>query len=209
VEALKAYLTAGGALIIASEPPPLTNLAESPDLLASLAAEWGIQLQTDLIIDPNANPASIAFSDPLAYSRHPITTNLSGYTAAFPTARSLLLTESEAYQPLSLAQTGQYAWGEVDFDSIQQNTVEYQEGTDRSGPLSLAAAVEDYNSGARLVVFGDYEFASDILYERGYGDMMVNAIDWGAELEEIISLTPKEAEIRATQGSQGAPHQRH
>jgi ABC-type uncharacterized transport system involved in gliding motility auxiliary subunit len=70
--------------------------------------------------------------------------------------------------------------------------VNYIEGEDNPGPLTLAVAAENDTTGARLVVFGDSEFAADVFYSRGLADILVNAIDWAAEQEDLINLTPKE-----------------
>ena len=43
------------------------------------------------------------------------------------------------------------------------------------------------------MVFGDSEFASDTYFTQyGNGDMMINSVDWAAEQEGLISLTPKD-----------------
>jgi ABC-type uncharacterized transport system involved in gliding motility auxiliary subunit len=56
----------------------------------------------------------------------------------------------------------------------------------------LGVAVEDRTTGARLVVFGDSDFAANMFfYELANGDLLVNSIDWAAGQESLISLTPK------------------
>jgi len=47
--------------------------------------------------------------------------------------------------------------------------------------------------GGRIVVFGDSDFASDAFYTQfGNGDIFINSVDWAAEQEELINLTPKD-----------------
>jgi ABC-type uncharacterized transport system involved in gliding motility auxiliary subunit len=43
-----------------------------------------------------------------------------------------------------------------------------------------------------LVVFGDADFAIDANFGYlGNGDLLVNSIDWAAEQENLINLTPR------------------
>lgn len=192
VQSLDAYLASGGSLIVMYEPLPLTRFGETPDPLAGLLATWGITLNNDFIIDPNVNPAFITTSDISAYARHPITEKLMGFNTRYPTARSLKISEGMAgVQVTPLVVTGFNAWGETDFSSIDQNQVNFVEGEDNPGPLTLAAAAENNATNGRLVVFGDSEFAADALYSYGYADILINAIDWAAEQEDLINLTPK------------------
>jgi ABC-type uncharacterized transport system involved in gliding motility auxiliary subunit len=60
------------------------------------------------------------------------------------------------------------------------------------GPVPLAVVATGNTTNARLVVFGDSDFASNA-YNGFYGnsDMIVNSIDWAAKEENLISLTPK------------------
>ncbi len=45
-----------------------------------------------------------------------------------------------------------------------------------------------------MVVFGTSQFASDQVFDSGYGnsDIFVNAVDWAAEQENITNITPKQ-----------------
>lgn len=192
VQSLDTYLSNGGSLIVMYEPLPLTRFEDMPDPLAGLLAKWGVTLNNDFVIDPNVNPASFAISDAAAYARHPITEKLMGLNSVYPTARSLNLNlEVSGITLTPLVVTGFNAWGETDFPSIDQNQVNFAEGQDNPGPLTLAVAAEQSTTGGRLVVFGDSEFAADALYPRGNGDILINAVDWAAEQEDLINLTPK------------------
>jgi ABC-type uncharacterized transport system involved in gliding motility auxiliary subunit len=118
---------------------------------------------------------------------------LLGYYSAFPTTRSLsTLPTPETIILTPLAYTGSNAWGETNFESLNDNSAQFDEGVDTSSPLILAIAAEDWTRNARLVIFGDSELAADAIYEQGNGDIVINAIDWVAEQDEQISLTPKE-----------------
>ncbi len=192
VQLLDAWLKSGGSLIVMYEPLPLTRFGDTPDPLVGLLANWGVILNNDFIIDPNVNPPSFAVSDAAAYAQHAITEKLMGVNSIFPTARSLTVGGgSDDVRATPLVVTGSNAWGETDFASIDQNQVEYVEGQDHPGPLTLVVASENATTGGRLIVFGDSEFAADVFYSRGNADIFINAVDWAAEQENLINLTPK------------------
>lgn len=193
VAAIRAYLEQGGGLIVMMEPPLSQEAISVSDPLNDLVNEWGIVLNNDLVVDPNVNPPIIAVADPASYANHPVTQGLLGYYSAFPTTRSLsTLPTPETIILTPLAYTGSNAWGETNFESLNDNSAQFDEGVDTSSPLILAIAAEDWTKNARLVVFGDSELAADAIYEQGNGDIVINAIDWVAEQDEQISLTPKE-----------------
>ncbi|GAB4482262.1 MAG: hypothetical protein OHK0031_04770 [Anaerolineales bacterium] len=191
MKALQEYLARGGGLLILKEPEALIPFGTATDPLTTLTGQWGIHFADDLIVDPNVQPASFAASDPLAYGSHPITNNLRGVYTYFPTARSLSLDSAPANITLTpLAQTSANAWGETDMASIQNKSVQQNE-SDLPGPLILAAAAEDSQTSARLVVIGDTELATNSLYASGNADLLMNAIDWAAKKDKLIDLTPK------------------
>jgi ABC-type uncharacterized transport system involved in gliding motility auxiliary subunit len=55
----------------------------------------------------------------------------------------------------------------------------------------MAAAGENTNSQGRVVVFGDSDFATDQNFDAyGNGNIFVNSVDWAAEQEDLINITP-------------------
>jgi len=190
-QALKEYLAAGGSLVILKEPNVLTDIGAAPDPLAALSAEWGLTFEDNLIVDPNVQPASFAAADPLNYGASPITQSLRGLRTYFPTARSITVGEApQGVSLIALAQTASSAWGETNMDSVQNNAVQ-QDPTDQPGPLTLAATAENTQTGARLVVMGDFEQAVDSLYAQGNGLLLANALDWAAKKDKLMDTTPQ------------------
>jgi ABC-type uncharacterized transport system involved in gliding motility auxiliary subunit len=192
VQSLEAYLNKGGSLIVMEDPVALTKFGDAPDTLTDLLGKWSITLENDVLVDPSANPPLLVYADPLNYGSHPITAKMRGINSRFFTAQSLKLgTAPEGVTLTPLAQTYQNAWGETDLASIQNNQIAFDAAKDLPGPLVLGAAAENTSTKGRLVVFGDSEFAADALYQRGNGDILLNAIDWATQQEKLISLTPK------------------
>jgi ABC-type uncharacterized transport system involved in gliding motility auxiliary subunit len=89
------------------------------------------------------------------------------------------------------------SWAESDMKS---NQASFDEKTDVKGPVSLAVvATKDLGEGkkARLVVYGDSDFASNQAFGlQGNGNLFLNTISWLAQDESFISIRPKNPEDR-------------
>jgi len=193
---LEEYVANGGSLVVMRDPVALTDVADKTDPLADyLAQTWGIVFGNDLVIDPNSNQPVYAVA--YSYSTHLITSRLQGIVTFFPTDASLNTTAVADVQATILAQTTDTAWGETDFASMESGQVSFDPALDHPGPVNLAIAADQTSSGARLVVFGDADFASDTFFNQyGNGDMLINAIDWAAQQESLINLTASQPVTR-------------
>jgi ABC-type uncharacterized transport system involved in gliding motility auxiliary subunit len=197
VSLLEAYMKNGGSMVVMEEPPVLTQFGDSPDPLANILAQtYGITLGNDIVVDVQAAQSIqqpfIAIAD--QYGQHAITQKMSAMTTFYPTARSVTTNDSVGtdYTKTSLVMTADQSWAETDMASVKDGTMKPDEGVDTFGPITLAVAAQGTSNNSRLVVFGDSEFASNAYYSQyGNGDMIVNSIDWAANVENIISLTPK------------------
>jgi ABC-type uncharacterized transport system involved in gliding motility auxiliary subunit len=96
-----------------------------------------------------------------------------------------------------------------------RDTVDFEGTKARSGPISIAVAATldlDYKAGegvstekppqatprrvARLVVYGDSDFASNFgLSLIGNKDLFLNTIQWLAGEEQLITARPKDEEV--------------
>lgn len=192
VALIKGFLENNGSLLFLSNPVPLTQFGEEPDLLAEyIASDWGIILNNDMVVDTNS-PSSPFFAVGAQYTSHPITEKMQGVAVIFPYSRSLTInTENTDVSPTPLVLTIAQSWGETDFSTLEgQQALAYDEGVDLPGPMVLAAAVENTTTTSRVVVFGSSTFAQDDTFGfSGNGDMFVNTVDWLAEKESLINLT--------------------
>jgi len=199
VASLSAYLARGGAVVVLEEPTPGTRFEGVDDPLADeLAKTWGIRLRDDFVVDLNSSLPNFGIA--VTYAAHPITDKLNNMASYFPTSRSLQVVDvgNANLNQVELIQTGSNSWGETDFEALKtQGSVEMNASTDSPGPLTLAASVEDAATQARLVVFGDVDFAGNADYfQLANGDLLINSIDWSAGQESLINLTPKDTTQR-------------
>ncbi len=194
VDALDRYLSGGGSLVVLEEPTLATRYGDAEDPLATyLEQRWGLRLNDDLVVDLNSSLPLAGIG--MQYASHPITERMGNLTAYFPSARSIevIPVEGANLSQVGLVRTGDNAWGERDLKGFsEESRLEYDPEQDTQAPLVLAAAAQDQDSGARLVVIGDSDFAANGDYfNLGNGDLFVNSVDWAARQEKLIDLTPK------------------
>jgi ABC-type uncharacterized transport system involved in gliding motility auxiliary subunit len=220
IELLRDYLDAGGKALFLLDPPndPETDQAA----LLSLAAEWGISVGDDVVIDSSGVGqllgADVTVPVAATYPPHPITENFALLTA-FPLARSV--------RPESVGTTGRVAqtfietsersWAETDMAELASGEVA-PGGDDTEGPISIGAALSvavarDVPSGdpaddeiadedeptleTRVAVIGDSDFATNgVLGIQGNRDLALNTINWLAQQENLISIRPRQPEDR-------------
>lgn len=199
VTLIRDYLENGGSLMLLSNPVPLTQFGDQPDLLAEyLASDWGITLDNDIVVDTNS-PSSPFFAVAAQYAAHPITEKMQGVAAIFPYSRSLTVgAENTDAAPTALVLTIDQSWGETNFAALDGNqALEFNQEEDILGPMTLAAAAEKSTTGSRIVVFGSSSFAQDDNFDfAGNGDLFANAIDWVSEEDSLINLTTSTAQER-------------
>lgn len=154
------------------------------------------------------------------YQSHPLTQGLGRVTVIFRLARSIsAITEGvNGHFAQTLIETTATSWGETDLKRLMTSGQVAREPAkgDKNGPLSLAAAVsapvtggaaapkpgsegadEGSKGETRIAVFGDSDFASNALLGAGRNaDLFMNAVNWLAQQENLISIRPRDPEDR-------------
>jgi ABC-type uncharacterized transport system involved in gliding motility auxiliary subunit len=194
---LSTYLKNGGSVVVMEDPTIDTQFGDSPDSLANdLAQTYGIVLGNNVVVDAYGYQAfqNAYFAVGYNYATHGITQKMSTMGTGFQSARSVSADNSVGtdYTKTQLITTVDQSWGETDMASIQNNSVVFDQGVDLAGPVPLAVVATGNTTNARLVVFGDSDFATNAYYGfYGNSDIIMNSIDWAAKEENLISLTPK------------------
>jgi len=204
--ALGRYLAKGGALLVLIDPRAGT------DLPADLA-RWGVELGDDVIVD-RVQGLFGRPTTPFAaeYGDHEITREL-GDATMFHVARSVQPAATAAGALAPIVRTSDASWAERDMDRLlTKGEAAYDEGVDLKGPVSLAVAgtldlsgsdgappapegeAAAEKNGARIVVIGDSDFASNqLLREFRNRDLFVNSVNWLLGDVEAISVRPGQA----------------
>jgi ABC-type uncharacterized transport system involved in gliding motility auxiliary subunit len=209
---LEAYSKRGGKLLFLLDPETQTGLN-------LLLEQYGFVLQEDVIIDKLSRLFGGDYLMPIVstYEDHPITKDFN-VASFFPLARSVDLKKDqpEGVTAQVLAHTGPESWAETDLTLLKEGKAGLDEGKDRKGPIPIAAVatIESKEAApkaegkstekteesaqspkARIVVFGDSDFASNnYLHLSGNRDFLLNTISWLAEEEDLIAIRPKERE---------------
>ena len=222
IDMLKRYLGKGGKVFFLLDPP---DKAGGGDVtaIAALLKDWSIEVGNNVVVDVSGMGQLLGTGPetPVAakYQPHPITDRFNLLTA-YRLARSIapVTGGTTGKFPQTLVETGANSWGETDVKTLNtsgQVSRDLDKG-DKSGPVSLAAAVsapaadaaapapaagekpeESTKPETRIVAFGDSDFASNAwLGIQGNRDLFMNAVNWLAQQENLISIRPRDPEDR-------------
>jgi ABC-type uncharacterized transport system involved in gliding motility auxiliary subunit len=191
-EHIKNFVETGGRVLLLIDPQTTSGLQ-------SMLAQWGLKLGPGIIVDPEDR---VSQGSPTAllvrrFTTHAIT---QGFTAPIllPVSQDVSFDPTAAPQWTftSLTQSSEASWAETNFT---RTTPEFEEGKDRKGPFTLAAALkftDGKNSGAphpSTVIIGNSAFASNAYAKfPGNTDFLLNAIAWLAQEEALISISAKD-----------------
>lgn len=188
------YLSGGGKLYCISSP---AETVEQFANLEAVLAEYGMHNVQGVVVEGNQNNYSVqgpVYLIPTIQS-HTITSPLisGNYYVLAPIAHGISI-DSELRDGLtvgSLLTTSSSAFSKV--AGYYMETFEKEEG-DIDGPLNLAAAAEDSNTGAKVVWLGSAYLLDDSVNRQvsgGNQDLFLNALAWMCELEDSISIHSK------------------
>jgi ABC-type uncharacterized transport system involved in gliding motility auxiliary subunit len=207
LDRIEEYLEGGGSVLVLLDP--------GSEALKGFLDGWGIEVGDDIVIDASgvgrifgAGPTIPLIS---SYENHPITKGFKVMTF-FPETRSVDKKENvpSGVRVTSLAKTTKSSWAETEPEGEKY---ELDEGVDKRGPVSIAAVatktIEPAGGGeqpgdetggkktARLVVYGDSDFASNSYFHAsGNSDLFLNTLSWLMEDEDLIAIRPREREDR-------------
>src|SRR5712691_4207258 len=184
-EALSAFLGRGGHLFVMIDPDTVPGFVV-------FVKRYGIEVGNDVVIETNPLGRLVGgdYLMPvvMTYERHAITKELGNVMTMFPVVRSVQVAKElpPGITAQGLALTSAESWAETDFKALQEGRTAFDADSDRRGPISIAAVAtitpdktgtsaptaaaseqpdkEKTPRAARLVVFGDSEFANNSLF---------------------------------------------
>ena len=218
LEALSTFLGRGGHLLVMIDPETVPGLVA---FIKRYGLEVGndIVIETNplgrLVGGDYLMPVVIA------YERHEITKDMGNVMTMFPLVRSVQVAKDlpQGITAQGLAMTSAESWAETDLKALHEGrTASFDADSDRRGPITIAAVAtinpgkagsagtstsssaesteqpdkEKSTHAARLVVFGDSEFANNSLFPvQGNGNLFLNTVSWLAEEEDLIAIRPR------------------
>ena len=179
--------------------------------LEDLLKDLGVEVGRTLVVE---GPDRRIFERPLffgaggdSYQRHAIIDALEGVTTVWSSVRSLKDTgEHTGLQVAPLVQTSSQAWAETDLRDFDDGRIQFDEGVDIKGPISIAIAVsaaspypmpgQEEPEGMRLVVFADGSFAGNGMMGGGYAnrDLFINTLRWLTRRTASMGIEAKEVD---------------
>ena len=210
VAAIQSYLENGGHALIILDPamtPPALGA------LAPLLARYGVTPNPGFAIDV---PKRFSQQDPTnifvdTYPQNPITDEISrnrlvtGFSLSMGLSMTPTVTTYTVSPVIQTSGTQPASWLETD---TQSQLLQFDPGKDVPGPINLALSVappdlsasgtqtDSVQLSTRLAVFGDAEFAANVLLSPQLGfsnlDLFGNAVSWLAGADELVSIRPKE-----------------
>ncbi|HET9794913.1 MAG TPA: GldG family protein [Thermoanaerobaculia bacterium] len=219
-DALDKYLAGGGHVLVMLDPVVPRPGGPVPDLgLGTLLAGWGVKLDNDIVIDtgntlPFMGPETVYANH---FGAHEIVDPLASAKMAviFPLARSVESgTAAHAgFAGTPLVQTTSQGWGETDLEHL---SAVKKDSSDVPAPVTIAMAVArgkeattpaaaDAQGAARLVVFGDSDFAANAeLPNVSNANLFLNTAHWLIGSGTLVGIAPKMPEQNALVVSAGA-----
>jgi len=204
VDAIKKYVEGGGRAFFMIDPPLKIGRAEiaDNDALTSLLQSWGVTLDKDLILDLNPIGQLAGLGPQVAlvtrYGSQPIVSEMKRTATGFPLSRSMEIKNTDKTTVEKLFDSSNSSFATMNLTSP---AVSLKDPKNKKGPLTMAAA-GTYNTGkensqGRFVVVGSSGWAANGFIDfNGNNDLALNAVNWLASDEDLISIRPKPPEDR-------------
>ncbi len=213
LEKLDRYYRRGGAMLVSVDPG-------HPPGFKTWLENYGFKLQNDVVIDQQSKLYGANPMTPVVYAydkKHPMTKDFTLATY-YSIANSVYIDEDPKKGQYQLAMTGANSWTELDRDQLESGNAEYNEVTEKRGPVPVMAvttvtvAEEKDEEGSirqrygKMILVGDSDYANNTnINLAGNGDLFLNTISWLAEEADLIAVRAKKRDITpvvltATQG---------
>jgi len=198
VAAIKSYVEDGGRVFVMFDNVLRIGRSEPAapnDDLAKLLESWGVTVNKDLVLDLGGLGQIFGFGPEIPvivqYEPHAITQPLTRVPTAFPLTRSLEVKSQDKTSVNKLVATTDDSLATPEIGP--GGAVDPKKG--RKGPLTLlAAGTYSGTKQGRFVVSGTSLWAVNSLAgarQLGNRDLFVNAVNWLASDEDLISIRPK------------------
>ena len=215
LDRLSTYLARGGSLLFMLDPLPVPNLTD-------FLAQYGVLLDQDIVYDPQNRLFGGDALSPLVslYNTGVAIVKDFQISTIFPLSRSVepvIPPPASVLKAEPFCRTGPGSWARFRAGAESpQGAVDFEGTKARPGPISLAVAATinvDHATNAdgadgndptpqdeqppeqvaRLVVYGDSDFASNArLSLLGNKDLFLNTVQWLVRHEKFITQRPKD-----------------
>lgn len=202
IDSLNDYLNGGGRMLVMLRPPrPDRTIDETA--LVKMLGEWGVEAGDNVVVDQVvrlfAGPSLGLDPTVTTYGPSAITEGFDKQTV-FPMTRTVdaVANPAAGLTVSPLAKTSDTSWAATNLAALFEKQT-FDQATAKKGPVSVAVAVEadlaQLKRGkgtARLVVFGDTDFANNQYIDNFFNrDFLMNSVDWLAGQANAITIRPR------------------
>ena len=198
---LDRFLERGGRLLVLLGPNFDAKVTRFVDVgVEDMLDRWGGSPRNDVVVDePRLRGSAVAFAVTEGYADHPITARLMHHQTIWSNVREVRATPKTGVVARELVHTSEAGWGETNLGIFRAEAeLRFDPGQDVKGPVSIAVAAErteGTGKGARLVVFGSSELASNRVLLAAYNrDLVLSALAWLEHREPRIAIGPRPTE---------------
>jgi hypothetical protein len=199
------YLARGGGLLILSDVQIGDNtfLGANSPLNDYLWTTFGIRAGNSVIVDaPFSLQTPLDLTVAAVFTDTPLGERLDQATMStlFRIVRSLDINDTPPPNISNgrVIMSSPESYGETNLQALTQtNTYSPEEGVDIAGPLTYEAWAFSHVTGARVVLFGDSDFATNgfLLRTTGNGVLLVDAISWITRYGDALFIQPQNAVV--------------
>lgn len=202
VSAIQKYVQNGGRAMFLLDPPlqGRTQAIAANDKLATVLTGWGVTPENDLVLDQSPIGQLLGVGPEVAlvthYESQPIVSDLKGTATGFPLVQSLAIHSTGKASVDKLFSSSDTSEAATNLSSPE---LRVNDPKDKKGPFTLAAAgtytTGNAGSQGRFVVMGGSTWITNSFLDfNGNSDLALNAINWLASDEDLISIHPKTPE---------------
>lgn len=191
VHQIDAYLRRGGGVLMLLEPAIAT-----PRLAAQLA-RYGVAVSDEIVLDAVHRMFAGDYLTMVVPDRsrdHPVTAALSGLPLMSGMRALRVVPRDAAEHGMAVLATAAESWRTPDLSALERGESAFVAGRDSRGPITVGASVLVPGTGGRpgrLLVYGDADFASNLLLEYlGNRDLLLNSVNWLSGEETMLGTRP-------------------
>jgi len=183
ISVLENYLQKGGKILLALDPDVNKDNFKN---LRELLLKKGLEIQNSLVVDRvsfvNGSNGTIPIVKSFNTS-HPLIGPFEGQVF-FPLAAAVNKTEaaiSEGRSVELLAFTSPFpaSWSDKNPREIISGKLSYHQGVDQQGPIAIVGALEQKQSGEKIVVFGNSTFIANRYGKFGQNQVLaLQSLSW-------------------------------
>ena len=159
LKTLESYMSSGGKLFLALDPV----YEGEGENIKSFLLKHGIDLGNDVVIDKLSSEMGADYLVAMTTDYEGRALQDFRETALFPVTRSVKKYHQipEGWTISEMMRTSLGSWAETNLKALEDGKVDYDEGVDFPGPISIGVIAQDAGHQKKMAVIGDSDFLTN------------------------------------------------